>query len=88
MRCAKCPLFQSWSNESDSGESCGIFGDAWDNRLQYEDAIGNVVGCYVDHRFIKKIEREYEEHLAKEAESIEEWMLRQDLKWEEDSDAD
>ena len=60
MRCAKCPLYSSWNNESDSGESFGIFGDGWYNRLQYEDASGNIVGCYVDHHFIKLVEREYE----------------------------
>lgn len=82
MRCAKCPLYSSWSNESDSGESCGIFGDGWDNRLQYEEVSGNIVGCYVDHHFIKLVEREYEEYLQEEADSIEEWMLKEDLLWD------
>ena len=92
MKCAKCPLYRSWSNESDSGESCGIFGDGWDNCLQYEDALGNIVGCYVDHHFIKLVEREYEEYLQEEADSIEEWMLKEnvprDLLWEGEEDAE
>lgn len=25
MRCAACPLFTSWNNESDRGEACGLF---------------------------------------------------------------
>jgi len=40
VKCAKCPLFTSWNNESDRGESCGLFGDSWDNVLQYEDKEG------------------------------------------------
>jgi hypothetical protein len=82
MKCAKCPLYRSWSNESDSGESCGLFGDGWDNLLQYEDASGTIVGCYVDHNFIKLVEREYEQYLQEEADSIEEWMLKEDLLWD------
>lgn len=55
MRCCKCPLYHSWYTEGgDEGNSCSLFGDCWDNFLQYEDAIGNVVGCYVDRHFIDK----------------------------------
>lgn len=75
MRCVKCPLYSSWSNESDSGENCGLFGDSWDNALQYEDDVGNIKGCYVDRHFIEKVDREYDEHLAAMSESYEKWMI-------------
>ena len=55
MRCNKCPLFMKWSNESDRGEACGLFGGAWDNFLQYEDKNGK--GCYVDRHYITKAEQ-------------------------------
>ena len=44
MKCSKCPLFHSWNNESDKGESCGLFGDGWDNDLQYEDGAHGLPG--------------------------------------------
>ncbi len=75
MKCANCPLFTSWSNESDKGEACGLFGDGWDSTFQYEDKDGTIVGCYIDRHFIKKADREYGEHLASEAASWEKWML-------------
>lgn len=75
MKCAKCPLYTSWSNESDRGEACGLFGDAWDNAFQYEDKDGTIRGCYIDRHFIEKADKEYEEHLEKEAARWEEWML-------------
>ena len=74
MKCAKCPLYSSWSNENDSGEACGIFGDAWDSRLQYEDKDGTIQGCYVDRHFIEKADREYTEHWEKEAAYYEQMM--------------
>lgn len=75
MKCARCPLFTSWNNESDRGEACKLFGDSWDSPLQYEDNEGTIVGCYVDRHFIERADREYEDHLAQEAASYEEWML-------------
>ena len=75
MRCANCPLFSSWNNESDSGELCGLFGDSWDSRFQYEDKYGTIVGCYIERHFIENVDREYMEHLEQEASSYEEWML-------------
>ena len=75
MKCAGCPLFTSWNNESDRGEACGLFGDGWDSQFQYEDKDGNIVGCYIDRHFIEKVEREFDEHLAKEAALLEAWML-------------
>lgn len=75
MRCAGCPLFTSWNNESDRGEACGLFGDGWDSPFQYEDKIGNIVGCYIDRHFIEKTDEKYQEHLLQEAASWEAWML-------------
>lgn len=75
MKCVKCPLFSSWNNESDSGESCGLFGDSWDNSLQYEDKEGNIQGCYVGRHYIEKVDRDYLELLEKESTSYAEWML-------------
>lgn len=66
MKCAKCPLYQSWSNENDSGESCGLFGDCWDNDLQYVDKEGTIQGCYVDRHYIEKADRRYIEHIGQE----------------------
>lgn len=71
MRCARCPLFRSWSNESDSGEACALFGDAWDSRFQYEDDYGSVVGCYIDRHYIKIVDEEIDEYYAEEAASLE-----------------
>lgn len=65
MKCACCPLFESWNNENGSGASCGIFGDDWGNRFQYEDKEGTITGCYIDHRFIKKAEIAYEQELER-----------------------
>lgn len=77
MKCAKCPLFTSWNNESDRGESCGLFGDSWDNVLQYEDKEGAIQGCYVDKHFIEKTDREYVEHLERDAAAYMEWISSQ-----------
>lgn len=78
MKCANCPLFSQWSNESDSGEACALFGDGWDSRFQYEDKIGNVIGCYIDRHFIEKTDNEIDEHYRQEAESWEAWILEQE----------
>lgn len=75
MKCCKCPLYHSWNNESDKGESCGLFGDGWDNDLQYEDKDGCIVGCYVDQNFfIKKTNRLYMEHIERDSAAYEEWL--------------
>lgn len=74
MKCANCPLYSSWNNESDSGEACGLFGDAWDNALQYEDRCGNVIGCYVDRHFIEKRDAEYDRELERRVQ----WYLEQE----------
>lgn len=78
MKCANCPLFSQWSNESDSGEACALFGDGWDSRFQYEDKIGNVIGCYIDRHYIKKVDEEIDEYYAEEAASLEAWMLEKE----------
>lgn len=74
MKCEKCPLFHSWNNESDRGESCGLFGDAWDNDLQYEDASGCVVGCYVERHYIERADKRYMECIEQDAKAYEEWL--------------
>ena len=68
MKCAKCPLYSSWNNESDHGECCGIFGDTWDSPFQYEDKDGTVIGCYIEKAYIDKVENriaDYYDTLAK-----------------------
>ena len=73
MKCVKCPLFESWSNENDRGESCGIFGDSWDNRFQYEDKDGNIVGCYIDRHYIEHMDKcicEYYERYAEYSKEV------------------
>lgn len=74
MKCAKCPLFTSWNNESDRGESCGLFGDSWDNAFQYEGKEGAIQGCYVDRHYIEKADQRYVEYLEQEAASYEDWF--------------
>lgn len=75
MKCAGCPLFTSWSNESDRGEACGLFGDGWDSPFQYENKYGDIVGCYIDRPFIEKTDESYQEYLLQQAASWEAWML-------------
>ena len=70
MKCCRCPLYHYWSNESDRGESCAIFGDGWDSPFQYEDKEGTIIGCYLDRHFIEKADAERDEYYALMAESI------------------
>lgn len=70
MRCANCPLFESWSTENDRGEACGLFGDSWDNAFQYEDKEGTTIGCYIDRHYIEKRDAEYERELISRVESF------------------
>lgn len=74
MKCSNCPLFESWNTESDNGESCGLFGDGWDNAFQYEDKNGAIVGCYIDRHFIEQTERRYLKHLEEETENYLEFL--------------
>ena len=77
MKCVRCPLFTWWNNESDKGESCGLFGDGWDNPLQYEDKDGNTIGCYVDRNYIEKADSEYHKHLDQEVDA---WLEQEERK--------
>lgn len=52
MRCAKCPLYAVYESEDECYEVCGMFGDGWDDRLQYEDKDGTTIGCYVEKAYI------------------------------------
>lgn len=70
MKCCRCPLYHYWSNESDRGEECAIFGDGWDSPFQYEDKDGTTVGCYLDRHFIERADAERDEYYATMAESI------------------
>lgn len=63
MKCNKCPLFRSWNNENDRGESCGLFGDGWDSNFQYENKDGDIIGCYIEKAYIDKIYDNYTAHL-------------------------
>lgn len=76
MKCAHCPLYSAWSTENDRGESCGLFGDGWDNSLQYENKEGEIQGCYVDRHYIEKVDKRYTEHLEQEAEYYLEYFRR------------
>lgn len=71
MKCAKCPLYSYWDNESDKGESCGLFGDSWDSPFQYEDKGGAIVGCYIDRHYIETADNRYLECLR---ETTEHWF--------------
>lgn len=70
MKCCRCPLYHYWSNESDRGEDCAIFGDGWDSPFQYEDKEGTIIGCYLDRHFIEKADAERDEYYASMAESM------------------
>ena len=69
MKCCRCPLYHYWSNESDRGEACAIFGDGWDSPFQYDDKEGTIIGCYLDRHFIEKADAERDEYYASMAES-------------------
>ena len=70
MKCCRCPLYHYWSNESDRGEACAIFGDGWDSPFQYEDKEGTIIGCYLDRHYIEKVDSERDEYYASMAESM------------------
>ena len=69
MKCCRCPLYHYWSNESDRGEACAIFGDGWDSPFQYKDKEGTIIGCYLDRHYIEKVDSERDEYYASMAES-------------------
>lgn len=73
MQCCNCPLFSSWNTEEDKGEACAIFGDSWDSPFQYENKKGTeVIGCYLEKVYIKKVEAEICERYEQEAKYFEE----------------
>lgn len=57
MKCSYCPLYFESRGENNGEQSCGLFGDDWENKLQYSDKHG-VVGCYVQRWFIEKYAKE------------------------------
>ena len=63
MRCAHCPLFDRYESEDGSYEVCGLFGDEWNDRFQYEDKEGTTIGCYVEKCYITKRAKEADEHI-------------------------
>lgn len=67
MRCAYCPLFARYESEDDCYEVCGLFGDGWDNRFQYEDKEGTTIGCYIEKCYITKRAKEIDEQISKMA---------------------
>lgn len=72
MKCANCPIFQSTNSENGKEECCGIFGDSWDNRFQYEDKDGNIVGCYIDRHYIEHVDKRICEYYERYAEYCDE----------------
>ena len=70
MKCAYCPLFDCMTGS----EVCGLFGDDWENKLQYEDKHGTTIGCYVERcfieRFAKQRDKEFSDMVAKMEEDI------------------
>lgn len=87
MKCSKCPLYSCWNNENDRGESCGLFGDAWDSRFQYEDKEGNIVGCYIDRHLIEKADEEYLSNLEV-MEDFKKGLSEDDWEWLNDRKTD
>ena len=77
LKCVNCPLFSSWNNENDRGENCGLFGDGWDNPLQYENKEGETIGCYVDRHYIEKADERYMNYLSDMADGINELIEKE-----------
>ena len=78
MRCAKCPLYESWSTENDYGENCVLFGDAWDSNFQYEDKDGTVQGCYIEKAYIDKVDKQRCDYYSEMAKAYEESLKSED----------
>lgn len=68
MKCYKCPLFGDMTGK----EVCGLFGDDWSNKLQYEDKEGTTIGCYVERCFIERVAKKRDEAFEDMLEAIEE----------------
>ena len=67
MKCHKCPLFDGLTGS----EVCGLFGDSWDNKLQYEDKEGTTVGCYVERCFIEQYAKQRDKEFIEMVEAME-----------------
>lgn len=67
MKCANCPLYTRYESEDDCYEVCGLFGDDWTHRFQYEDKEGTTVGCYIEKCYIVKKAKQIEERMDKVA---------------------
>ena len=68
MKCYKCPLFDCMTGS----EVCGLFGDDWENKLQYEDKHGTTIGCYVERCFIERFAKKRDEAFEDMVEAMEE----------------
>lgn len=67
MKCAYCPLFDCMTGS----EVCGLFGDDWENKLQYEDKHGTTIGCYVERCFIERFAKERDKQFNHMVEQME-----------------
>jgi hypothetical protein len=70
MKCCKCPLFEYYPSEDGSWVNCSLFGDSWEEPLQYEDKEGTTIGCYVERCYIEKFAKQRDEEFARMAESM------------------
>lgn len=70
MKCAKCPLFSYYQSEDESYEVCGLFGDSWEDPLQYEDKEGTVIGCYIERCYIERFAKKIDEELERMTDAI------------------
>lgn len=77
MRCAYCPLYSYYESEDGCYANCGLFGDGWDNRLQYEDKHGTTIGCYVEKCYIVIVAKEYDEYIETMAEGMAEMLKKE-----------
>ena len=80
MKCSNCPLYMGWSIESnngieDNGVSCGLFGDNWNSRFQYEKE-GYVVGCYIDRHFIEVQAKTVKDKIKKKLNNDRTWYMK------------
>ena len=71
MKCSNCPLFEYYESEDGSWANCGLFGDSWEEGLQYEDKEGTTVGCYVERCYIEKLAKQQDEEFARMVETME-----------------
>lgn len=53
-------------------EVCGLFGDDWSNKLQYEDKHGTTIGCYVERCFIERFAKQRDKEFSDMVDQMEE----------------